>query len=317
MTLTLLIADCSLNEAQAGRIAQSTAGWADCTRLPGGAPHAQFQAAVAVADIVVGWPAPAWLRDGHPRLVLLPSAGYEEFEGQGLGSQPGLTICNTSGVYSVGCAEHAAALMLALTRNLGAHVREAAHRRWNRTRPYGEIAGAGACIVGLGDVGQAVARRCAGLGMSVTGVRRAGGAPPPGVTRVYPPEALLAAVAEAQHVFCTLPGGRETFRLIGREVFAAMPAGSYFYNLGRGSSVDETALIEALRGGHLRGAGIDVLDLEPPQPDNPLWEMENVILTPHVAGLAARHAERLCALVIENLARRREGRPLLNVLALD
>jgi phosphoglycerate dehydrogenase-like enzyme len=317
VALKLLIAGGSLTDAHAAEVAASAAGWADCTRLPLDATRAQFQTTVAEADIVVGWPEPAWLLDGRPRLVLLPGAGYEEFLGHGLGARPGLTLCNTRGVYDVGCAEHAVALMLALTRNLGAHVREASARRWNRSRHYGEVAGTTACIVGLGDIGQALAWRCAGLGMNVIGVRRTQAALPRGVERVYPPEQLLTAVASAAHVFGTLPGGSDTCRIFGREIFAAMPAGAYFYNVGRGSSVDEGALIDALRSGHLGGAGLDVLDPEPPSPDHPLWEMENVIITPHVAGLAARHAERLCQLVIENLMRWHAGQPLLNPLDLD
>jgi len=318
MGLHLLLAADALDDTQAATIAYSTADWADCSRLPTGATQAQFQAAAAEADLIVGWPEPQWLLDGRPRLVLLPSAGYEEYLGHRLGAQPGLRVCNAQGVYSISCAEHAIALMLALARHLGAHAREAAARRWNRSRQYGEIAGTTACIVGLGDIGQELAWRCAGLGMTVIGVRRTPGAPPPrGVAQVYPPEQLLTAVAAADHVFGTLPGGTDTTRFFSHEVFAAMPPGAFFYNVGRGSSVDESALIEALRSGHLGGAGLDVLDPEPPRADNLLWEMENVIITPHVAGLAKQMTERLARLVIDNLTRYHQGRPLHNMVTLD
>jgi D-2-hydroxyacid dehydrogenase (NADP+) len=317
MVLRLLLAADSLDDTQAAAIADSTAGWAISTRLPRRAATDEFQAAVAEADIIVGLPKPAWLLDGRPRLVLLPTAGYEEFLGHGLGAQPGVTICNSRGVYDVGSAEHAVALMLALARHLPFHAREAPTRGWNRSRQYGEIDGATACIVGFGEIGQGLAWRCAGLGMRVVGIRRTLTDLPRGVARMYSPDQLLTAVAEAEHIFGVLPGRPDTYRLFGREVFAAMQPGAFFYNIGRGRSVDEAALIDALRSGHLGGAGLDVLDPEPPSPNNPLWDMGNVIITPHVAGLAARHSERLFRLVIENLTRWRQGRALLNVLELD
>jgi D-2-hydroxyacid dehydrogenase (NADP+) len=314
--LRVLIAFDAFNDDHVAAITARLEDWATLIRISQNVPVEAYQSALAAADIIIGWPRAEWLRSGKIRLVLLPSAGYDEYLGKKLGSVPHLVICNTRDVYDVGAAEHCVALMLALVRNLGAHVRDANSRQWNRSRPYGEIVGATACIVGLGDIGSELAWRCAGLGMNVVGVRRHTGYPPKGVTRVYTVDRLHEAVSAAQHVFGIAPGGTDTYHMFNRSFFSAMQRNAYFYNVGRGTSADEAALIEALASGHLGGAGLDVSDPEPLEADSPLWDMENVLITPHIAGYAAKYGDRFCRLAIENLTRYRHSQPLLHVLAL-
>jgi len=161
-----------------------------------------------------------------------------------------------------------------------------------------------------------LARRCAGLGMNVIGVRKRAGKPHSIVERVYASTSLAEAIAEADHVVAVLPGGPETHRLFDRKIFAAMKPGARFYTISRGSVTDEAALIESLQSGHLGGAGLDVVEREPLPKVSPLWAMPNVIITPHCGGLSAKLNDRLCDLFIENFRRLKGGEPLLNVVNL-
>ena len=137
--------------------------------------------------------------------------------------------------------------------------------------------------------------------------------PSPTVSEVFGPEDLGTAVAGADHVVAALPGGAATRGLISREVISAMKPGAYFCNVGRGASVDEAALIERLQDGSLAGAGLDVFATEPLPDDSPLWSMENVIVTPHMAGYTWDCADELCEVFSANLARYGADEPLRNV----
>ena len=182
---------------------------------------------------------------------------------------------------------------------------------------HGRLAGSTVCVIGLGTLGSAIARRCAALGMRVLGVRRHPERSSPDVSEVFGPEDLAAAVAGADHVVGALPGGASTTGLISREVIATMKPGACFYNVGRGPSVDEEALIERLAGGSLAGAGLDVFATEPLPDDSPLWSMENVIVTPHMAGYTWDYADELCEVFVANLAAYHAGEPPPNAIDLS
>jgi phosphoglycerate dehydrogenase-like enzyme len=250
------------------------------------------------------------------RLLQLPSVGYDNYLGQGLESKSDFILCNAHGTMGPGIAEHTLAMMLAFARFLPKHLRDQQARRWERMPVYGELAGATVCVVGLGDLGTAIARRCAALDMRVIGVRRDSGKGHPIAERVYPIAQIRDAVAKADHVVAILPATAETGHIFNDDVFSAMKRGAYFYNVGRGSTVDERALIAHLRSGHLAGAGLDVFEHEPMPSDSPFWTMEQVIVLPHVAGRSAREYDRQADLFLENLRRFRAGEPLLNVVPL-
>ena len=196
------------------------------------------------------------------------------------------------------------------------HVRDQEARRWQRPPPYREVTGTTACVVGLGDIGTELARRCIGLGMDVVGVR---GDPRKGhevVQKIYPSSRIAEAVAGADHVFLALPETSATRGLFDDALLARMKPGACLYNLARGPILDEEALLERLTSGHLGGAGLDVFDEEPLPPEHPLWGLENVLITPHAGGRSVREHDRLVALFTENLRRHREGAPLLNYVPL-
>jgi phosphoglycerate dehydrogenase-like enzyme len=275
-----------------------------------------YAARLRDADYVFGWAPAEAVRGSGVKVLQLPSVGYDDYLQHLKGTQGDFTLCNASGTMGAGIAEHALAMMLALARHLQIHVRDGQEQRWQRMPSYGELAGATACVVGLGNLGMAIVARCRALEMRVIGVRRDASKTEPMLDRVYPVTQLHEAVAEADHVIAILPATDETVGLFDGAVFRGMKQGSYFYNVGRGKTVDESALIAHLRSGHLAGAGLDVFEQEPLPADSPLWTMDNVIVTPHVAGRSAREYDRHCDLLVDNLRRYRAGQPLRNVVDL-
>lgn len=312
----LLIAVDAFNETHIQTIADSVAGWATWERLPEAASPETFGGRLAVTEIMIGWPEPEWLLPSPIKLLLCPSAGYETYLGHGLESKPGFTFCNAGETYSEGVAGHCLAMMMALARRLPEYIHAMRAKTWRHLNGHADLSGASVCIVGLGGIGLALARRCAALDMTVTGVRRNPNPVGDTVQKVYPVEHLAEAVAGADHVVAALPGGKATAHLFNREVFSAMKPGAYFYNVGRGSVVDEPELIRHLVNGHLTGAGLDVFESEPLPPDSPLWTMPNVIVTPHMAGYTADYADQLCDMMAANLRRYHQRQPLVNVISL-
>ena len=212
-------------------------------------------------------------------------------------------------------AEHAVLLMLALARQLPAASEQLRRGEW--AQPTGlALLGKTACIVGLGDIGSAVAVRLAPFGMRLVATRRdpaRGG--PPGV-RVLGADALLEAVREADFVVVCARASAENRNLVDGRVIAAMKPGAFLVNIARGSLVDLEALRAAIEGGRIAGAGLDVFPHEPVDPNEPILRLPQVIATPHIAGVTDVNLARSIDKVAENFARYIRGeRPefLLNV----
>lgn len=315
--MRLLVAVDAFGDDHIRDLCDAAGGRADCERLGQDASAAEYRRAMAAADVMVGWPDPDLLAASPLRLLLLPSAGYEEYLTPELAASEGLVVCNAGGAYSEGVAEHCVAMILALARRLPEYLEAMPQRSWEHLHRHGRLSGSTACVIGLGTLGSAIARRCAALGMGVVGVRRHPERPSPSASEVFGPEGLCEAVSGADHVVGALPGGAATRGLIGRDVISAMKPGAYFYNVGRGPSVDEEALVERLADGSLAGAGLDVFATEPLPDDNPLWAMENVIVTPHMAGYTWDYADELCAVFAANLAAHVAGESPPNVIDLS
>jgi phosphoglycerate dehydrogenase-like enzyme len=176
-----------------------------------------------------------------------------------------------------------------------------------------ELGGQTLCVVGLGDIGQALATRAAALGMRVTGVRR-WPRDMPGVERIVTVEGMEPLLAEADHVALCLPLTARTRELFDAARLGQIKRGAYLYNIGRGELIDQDALIEALRDGRLAGAGLDVTTPEPLPSDSPLWEMQNVLITGHTSGATPHYWERAMPILLENIRRYRADEPLLNLV---
>jgi phosphoglycerate dehydrogenase-like enzyme len=211
-----------------------------------------------------------------------------------------IAFASSSGVHAVPLAEWSLFGILALTKGLPRLLRDKLERRWDHY-PMGELTGKTVLVVGLGEIGREVARLANAFGMRVLAVRRTADAHAAG------PEHLPKLVAEADAVVVTLPLTDETRGLIGREEFARMRDGAILVNVGRGAVVDEEALVEALASGKLAGAALDVFAEEPLPASSPLWELENVLLSPHTAALSIKENERIVELFGENLRRYLRG----------
>jgi len=230
-----------------------------------------------------------------------------------------VTVTNSRGVHSEAIAEHAIALMLALRRRLHvAAARQAAHE-WAQTEISNErvptLTRSRLLVVGLGSIGERVATFAAALGFRVTGVRRRLDRPvPPGVDEVVGAEELHRVLGQADVVLLALPRTTSTRALFGAREFELMRPSAVFVNVARGRLIDEAALVAALEAKQIAGAGLDAFEQEPLPADHPLWRLPNVLITPHTAAFAGEYWAPVVDLFLENMARYRDGRPLVNVV---
>jgi D-2-hydroxyacid dehydrogenase (NADP+) len=224
-------------------------------------------------------------------------------------------LTNNSGVHASNIAEHLMAMMLAHARALPELVVHQKQREWKRAeRGVFELGGQTLAIAGLGDIGQALARRAKGLEMRVVGSRRRVDGAMDGVDQVFGPDNWRDMLPEADHVAITLPLTPRTRFLFGEPEFTAMKSTAYIYNIGRGDIIDQDAMITAIRNGEIAGAGLDVTTPEPLPPDSPLWDVPNVLITPHTSGATPHFWERGIEILVDNIRRYRRGEPMRNVV---
>lgn len=226
-----------------------------------------------------------------------------------------ILFTTASGVHATPLAEFVLFALLAFAKDFPRLVRDQAAHRWVRYCGR-ELRGTTAGIVGLGRVGRAVARACHGLGVRVIGTRRtAAGSDTAieGVDMIVPSGELPAMLREVDALVLACPLTPETKGLIGAAELRSMKRGAIIVNIARGAVVDETALIAALRDAHLGGAALDVAATEPLPADSPLWDLPNVLISPHSASTADTENAKLTDLFCENLGRYVRGEALLNV----
>ncbi|MBA3490716.1 MAG: D-2-hydroxyacid dehydrogenase [Rubrobacteraceae bacterium] len=228
-----------------------------------------------------------------------------------------VVVTTASGIYSGPLAEFVLMAMLQHAKDLD-HLRsDKAGRIW-RQGAVGTLENKTLCVVGMGSIGRAIAGRARPFGMRIVGVKRTVREDDEAwdyADELYPTAELRTALGEADYVAVTLPGTPETRRLIDAEALAATRQGAYFANVGRGSVLDEAALVEALRSGHLSGAALDVFEVEPLPEESPLWDLDNVIVSAHTTDVVpdlinASQTDLFC----ENLRRYLAGEEVLNVL---
>ena len=213
-------------------------------------------------------------------------------------------------------ADHAMALLLALTRNLPQFIRNRDSGKWknNSKLPIIELRGKTMLIIGMGGCGTQVAERAHASGMRVIGTDPKDIPFMGAVDYIGKSDELHGLLPEADVVVSCVPSTPETKGLLDAEAFKRMKTGVYLINVSRGSVVKTSALIDSLRSGKVRAAGLDVVDPEPLPDDHPLWSMPNVIITPHFAGLSDGRVERQRSLVLDNIDRFIRGLPLKNVI---
>lgn len=253
---------------------------------------------------------------GSLRWIQTLSAGVEKLISPAL-IDSDILITNASGAHAPQISEHILAMLLAFARGLPGAYRAQLASNWDHDGVAGgvfELEGKTLGIVGLGDLGDAVAVKARAFGLNILALRKRPTAKPAYVDEIFLPADLPGLLSRSDFVVDTLPLTPATRQFIGAAEFAAMPDSAYFFNAGRGGTVDQDALIAALHSGAIAGAGLDVTDPEPLPPESPLWKMPNVIITPHTSGYSPMVRERVTRIFVENLTRFVAGEPLANVV---
>ena len=255
-----------------------------------------------------------------PRLrwVQATSAGIGQFvRRMGYDARmPGVMFTTASGVHAQPLAEFVAMAMLMFSRNLWQMQRLQAERRWERFGAT-DLAGRTLGIVGVGRIGVAVARLGKALGMTVLGVKRsAGGVRPADLScdELHGPDGLATVLRRSEYLVLITPHTAETEGMLGAAELELLPPGAVLINIGRGSVIDEGALVDALRDGRLGGAALDVFETEPLPAESLLWGLPNVLISPHSASTSDRENARITELFCDNLRRYLAGEPLRNLL---
>ncbi len=232
-------------------------------------------------------------------------------------------VTNASGIHTIPMAEHILGLMIALARHFPVALRYQLERRWAQqdiwdrpVRPR-ELSGQVLLIVGFGAIGRELARRVKPSGMKIWAVTRSGRAEKEFTDRVLPASRLEEVLHEADFVVLTAPETPETHHLIGAKQLQAMKPTGFLINAARGTLVDESALIDALKQRAIAGAALDVTEREPLPPESPLWGLDNVFITPHVSAASEYLWDRQTKLLLENLDRWFSGHELLNQVDLE
>lgn len=285
------------------------------------AAQERFEALVDSAEALLGVPddsgrALARTVAVNPRLRwvhTIPAGGGQQVRAARLDAEAlqRVAFSTSAGIYAAALAEFAAFGVLAGAKRLPRLLAARERREWGPRDDLGAVRGSTVLVVGLGAIGRATAAVLAGLGARVVGIHRRS-VEVPGVERVAPVEELAVEAALADAIVLCLPQTDATRGMLSAEVLAAVKPGVTVVNVGRGSTVDEDALLAALNDGRVGCAVLDVTATEPLPPDHPLWEAPGVILSPHNAAQSADDERRTIELVAENARRLLDGEALRN-----
>lgn len=222
-------------------------------------------------------------------------------------------VTSSSGIHREPISEHVLAFMLSFVRCFHTFARQQMRKEWKRYELQ-ELAGKTLGIIGLGEIGSEIAVKAKALGMRVIAVKRTPGEKPNSVDALWTQDRVKDLLGDSNFVVLSLPLTSETRGFIGEPELRAMKKSAYLINISRGKIVQEPKLIQALREGWIAGAGLDVFEEEPLPEKSELWEMPNVIVTPHVAGSNPQYTERAMTIFEENLMRFLKGEELLNLV---
>lgn len=227
-----------------------------------------------------------------------------------------VTVTTSAGVHAEPLAEFAMLGLLTGSQDLARLQRLQREHEWSDRHATAQLNGATCLIVGAGEIGKAIAVRAKAFGMGTIGLKRRV-EPVEHFDEMVGEEELLDVASRADYLVVTLPGTKQTEHLVDADVLAACKPGVVVVNVGRGSVIDEQALIAALRSGHVSSAALDVFEKEPLDAGSPLWDMPNVIVSPHSAALDVGEERRVAALFCENLRHYLDGEPLRNVVDVE
>lgn len=255
---------------------------------------------LASAEVLLTGSLPTEKLDDAPNLrwIQALSAGVDHFDRDAL-AEAGVALTSASGVHAEPIGEQVLAYLLAFERNLQKGFRQQERGVWES---YGgkELRDETVGILGLGAIGGRVAELAAAFGTEVVGTKRNPEEAPDAVDEAFGPDGLYEVCSRSDYVVVSVPLTDETRGLIGEEEIRTMPSSAVLVNVARGEVVDEEALTTALQKGHLRGAALDVFEAEPLPEESPLWDLSNVLVTPHMAGSTPHYYQRCADLFAEN-----------------
>ena len=256
-----------------------------------------------------GYPRDALFGPDGPRWVANGGAGTDHF---GVWDAARVTVTNAAGVAAEMMAEYVMGGFLHFTLDVPGLQSDKAQQRW-RERVVRPLKGTTLLVVGLGQTGGAIARLAQAFGMRVIGTR-ARPAPMDHVDEVYPAESLLAVLPQADFIAVCTPLTPATRNLLNAEAFAVMKSGVVLADVSRGGVIDQSPLLSALQSGKIAGAGLDVFETEPLPSDNPFWDLNNIILSPHCSAVHDQWEQDSFNLFLDNLQNWENGDPLFNIV---
>ncbi len=270
------------------------------------------------ADVFYGRPSDELVQAApNLKLIQAQSAGVDFLMTMPAVASCAAPLANTRGAHAPSIAEHAFALLLALTRVLPTAFKWQSEKYWARGEGYRlpkEIMGSTMGIIGYGAIGKAIAQRAVGFGMKVIAVDVYPASNVAYVDEVWPISRLHDLMSQSDVVAIAAPYTKESRHLLDAAAFAAMKPGGFLIAVSRGGIIDEAALLDALNSGHVAGAGIDVSETEPWDATSPFWDLPNVVVTPHLAGSSTQKERRCAEILRENILRLQRGEELINLV---
>ncbi|KON85586.1 2-hydroxyacid dehydrogenase [Sporosarcina globispora] len=314
MTKRTCIITHDLEPSQLEKIKEIIPDW----ELIAGKDPANWLNGMKEAEIIAGWKKEIkeMVLEGNSKLRWFQSwsAGVDSLPLAEMESQ-GIQITSANGVHANPISETILALMLGLTRKVHTYVKNQQAKVWHHSGMKLEIHNKTIGMIGAGAIGKETARIAKAFGMKVIGVRHSR-KPEEYIDEMYTSRQLNDVLPQCDYVVVTLPLTKETRQLFGAEQFSLMKDSAFFINIGRGEIVKETELIAALQNGQIAGAGLDVFEKEPLSEDSPLWDLDNVIITPHTAGSTEYYTQRVIEdIFIPNLKKYiNSGTPGINLV---
>jgi phosphoglycerate dehydrogenase-like enzyme len=271
------------------------------------------------SEVIFGWAPPHLLKDlKNLKWLHLSSAGANSYTDRSLYANPSVLLTKSSGTFGIPIAEHVVGMMISLSRNFEFCYENQKKGIWHRGDSISlDLFDSNVLVLGLGDIGTEVCSRLLGFGCNITGFRHDTSIPHELVSCVRPISLLRESLPDADYIVICLPGTAETRNLIGREELELMKSRAIIINIGRGSIIDTDALVDALNGGKIAGAGLDVTEPEPLPQGHPLWSARNVLITPHVSASSALSPQRRLDIFTDLLQHYMSGQHMYNIVDFD
>ncbi|ERN51276.1 D-2-hydroxyacid dehydrogenase [Alkalihalophilus marmarensis] len=238
--------------------------------------------------------------------IMVLAAGLEKMPHEAI-CKRNIIVTNVRGIHAVPMGEYTLNMMLQMAKKTKTFIKNEGSANWERSVPVFELNGLTVGILGAGAIGQEVARLCQAFGMRTLGMNSSGN-DALFIEQMYTEDTVDALLRQSDFIVNVLPLTKKTASFMDEEKFASMKKGAYFINIGRGKTVDEHALIQALDAGQLAGAGLDVFEEEPLDANHPFWKHENVTITPHISGLSSKYQSRAMEIFKKNLIGYLNGR---------